>query len=115
MLGNKPGSQSALQFITKTFDGVEVSSLNRLVMFFHVKRGQQFLQTNSTGPKGPEKQPQTIIPPTPNFTVGTTLAGRYYSPVICQTQIQPCSRECTSTAPESSPKTKPKVNSGMQI
>ena len=45
-----------------------------------------------TGTKGlspnHEKQPQTIIPHPPNFTVGTMHWGRYHSPGICQTQIR---------------------------
>ena len=46
-----------------------------------------------TGTKGPrlnhEKQPQTIIPPPPNFTVGTMHLGRKRSPGIRQTHIHP--------------------------
>jgi hypothetical protein len=33
-----------------------------------------------------EKHPYTVMPPPPNFTVGTTHAGRYRSPSIRHTQ-----------------------------
>ena len=55
------------------------------------------------------KQPQSIIPPPPNFGVGTMHSGRQNSPGICQTQICPLDcqmvkslfREHISTALES--------------
>uniref|UniRef100_A0A667ZQH7 TSPO associated protein 1 n=1 Tax=Myripristis murdjan TaxID=586833 RepID=A0A667ZQH7_9TELE len=46
-----------------------------------------------TGTKGPspapEKQPHTIIPPPPNFTVGTMQSEMYRSPGNLQTQTRP--------------------------
>jgi hypothetical protein len=36
-----------------------------------------------------EKHPHTVMPPPPNFTVGTTHAGRYCSPGIHHTQTLP--------------------------
>jgi hypothetical protein len=36
-----------------------------------------------------EKHPHTVMPPPPNFTVGTTHAGRYRSPGIRHTQTLP--------------------------
>ena len=41
--GIRPGSQSALQFIPKVFDGVEVSALCRPVKFFHTDLNKPFL------------------------------------------------------------------------
>jgi len=37
----------------------------------------------------PEKQPHTIIPPPPNFTLGTMQSGKYRYPGNCQTQTHP--------------------------
>ena len=63
------------------------------------------LRFHFTGTKGPslnhEKQPQTIIPHPPNFTVGTMHWGRYHSPGICQTQI--CLSDCQMVKRDSSP------------
>ena len=46
-----------------------------------------------TGTKGPspapEKQPHTIIPPPPNFTLGTMQSDKYRSPGNHQTQTHP--------------------------
>ena len=51
------------------------------------------LRVPFTGTKGPsptpEKQPHTIIPPPPNFTLGTMQSGKYRSPGNRQTQIRP--------------------------
>ena len=62
-----------------------------------------------TGTKGPspapEKQPHTIIPPPPNFTLGTMQSDKYRSPGNRQTQTRPsdCQMEKRdSTGPESS-------------
>ena len=43
MLGVRPGSQSAFQFIQKVFDGVEVRALCRPVKFFHTDLNKPFL------------------------------------------------------------------------
>jgi hypothetical protein len=57
-----------------------------------------------TGTKGPspnhEKQPQTIIYPLSNFTVGTMHWGKYCSPGIRQTQIS--SSDCQMVKLDSS-------------
>ena len=50
--------------------------------------------------QNPEKQPQTIIPPPPNFTVGTVHPCRCCSPGICKTQIRPS--DCQTVKPDSS-------------
>ena len=46
-----------------------------------------------TGTKGPspapEKQPHTIIPPPPNFTLGTVQSDKYSSPGNRKTQTRP--------------------------
>ena len=69
-----------------------------------------------TGTKGPspapEKQPHTITPPPPNFTLGTMQSHKYRCPGNRQTQTRPSdarwrsaiahSREHASTALESS-------------
>ena len=47
-----------------------------------------FTGTKGPGP-APEKQPHTIIPPPPNFTLGTMQSDKYCSPVNCQTQTRP--------------------------
>ncbi|CAI9619175.1 unnamed protein product, partial [Staurois parvus] len=51
------------------------------------------LRVPFTGTKGPsptpEKQPHTIIPPPPNFTLGTMQSGKYHSPCNFQTQTRP--------------------------
>jgi hypothetical protein len=39
-----------------------------------------------------KKHPHTLMPPPPNFTVGTTYAGRYRSPGIRHTQTLPSNR-----------------------
>jgi hypothetical protein len=39
-----------------------------------------------------EKHPHTVMPPPPNFTVGTTNAGRYRSPGIRHIQTLPSDR-----------------------
>jgi len=51
------------------------------------------LRVPFTGTKGPsptpEKQPHTIIPPPPNFTLGTMQSGKCRSPGNRQTQTRP--------------------------
>ena len=42
-MGIRPGSQSAFQFISKVFDGVEVWALCRPVKFFHTDLDKPFL------------------------------------------------------------------------
>ena len=49
----------------------------------------------------PEKQPQTIIPPLPNFTVVTVHSSRQRSPGIHKTQISPSG--CQAVKCDSSP------------
>jgi hypothetical protein len=39
-----------------------------------------------------DKHPHTLMPPSPDFTVGTTHAGRYRSPGILHTQTLPTDR-----------------------
>jgi hypothetical protein len=39
-----------------------------------------------------EKHPHAVMPPPPNFTVGTTHAGRYHSPGIHHTKTLPLDR-----------------------
>ena len=87
--------QSVFQFIPKVFDGVEVRALCRPVKFFQTGLDKPILYWPQlclesswtslyavpfTGTKGPspnhEKQPQTIISPPPNFTVGSMHSGR---------------------------------------
>ena len=43
MLGVRPGSQSAFQFLPKVFDGVEVRALCRPGKFFHTEFDKAFL------------------------------------------------------------------------
>ena len=43
MLGDRSGLQSALQFIQKVFDGIEVRALRRPVTFFHTDLNKLFL------------------------------------------------------------------------
>jgi hypothetical protein len=66
---------------------VESTELSRMSLYAVA------LRFRFTGTKGPspnhEKQPQTMILPPPNFTVGTMHWGRYCSPGIRQTQICP--------------------------
>ncbi|CAI9610784.1 unnamed protein product, partial [Staurois parvus] len=46
--------------------------------------------TGTRGPSStPEKHPHTIIPPPPNFTLGTMQSGKYRSPGHRQTQTHP--------------------------
>ena len=69
---------------------MELSSISRYAEAFRVRL------TGTKGPSSiPEKQPYTIIPPAPNFTLGTMQFSRWRS-VICQ------SRERVSTVLESS-------------
>ena len=95
--------ESAFQFIPKVFNGVEARALCRPVKFYHTNLEKPFLYgprleigiTESSrmslyavalrfpfaGTKGPstnhEKQPQTIVLPSPpNVTVGTMHWGR---------------------------------------
>ena len=50
----------------------------------------EFLSLGTKGPSpGPEKQPHTIIPPPPNFTLGTMQSDKYRSPGNRQTQARP--------------------------
>ena len=57
-----------------------------------------------TGTKGPspapEKRPHTIIPPPPNFTLGTMQSVKYRSPGNRQTQT--CSSDCQMEKRDSS-------------
>ncbi|CAI9619348.1 unnamed protein product, partial [Staurois parvus] len=50
-----------------------------------------FTRTKGPSPT-PENQPQTIIPPLPNFTLGTMQSGKHRSPGNRQTQT--CLSDC---------------------
>ena len=82
MLGDEIWLAVSVPIHPKGVDGVEVRALCRPVKFFHTDLAKPFLALRFpfTGTKGPspnyEKQPQTIIPPPPNFTVGTMHSGR---------------------------------------
>ena len=69
-----------------------------------------------TGTKGSslnhEKQPQTIIPPPPNFTVCIMHSGRWRSPGIRQPQI--CPLDCQMVKRDSSLQTTHYHCSGVQ-
>lgn len=57
--------------------------------------------TGSKGPSPtPEKQPHTIIPPSPNFTLGTMQSEMYRSPGNLRTQTRPsdCQMEKRSSS-----------------
>jgi hypothetical protein len=43
MLSDRPGSQSAFQFIPKVLDGVKIRALCRLVKFFHTDLNKTFM------------------------------------------------------------------------
>ena len=63
---------------------VELSNISWYAEVFRVP----FTGTN--GPSlAPEKQPHTIIPPPPNFTLGTMQSDKYCSPGNLQTQTRP--------------------------
>ena len=47
-----------------------------------------FTETKGLSP-APEKQPHTIIPPPPDFTLGTLQSDKYHSPGNRQTQTRP--------------------------
>ena len=102
----RPGAQSAFQFIPKVFGGDEVRALCKPVMIFQtdldkpclygpcfVKVGStessrmslyavalRFPFTGTKEPKPWKKQPQTIIPLPPNFTVNTMVVFSWHLP-----------------------------------
>ena len=76
--------------IYDTYDG-KLSFIKNDYDIFHIST---LLFTGTKGPStNPEKQPQIIIPPPPNFTLGTVHSSRYCSPDIHLTQIHPSDNE----------------------
>ena len=62
---------------------VELSNISWYAESFIVP----FIRTKGPSP-APEKQPRTIIPPPPNFTLGTMQSDKYRSPGNRQTQTR---------------------------
>ena len=67
----------------------KVGSMELYNIFWYVEA----FRVSFTGTKGPspapEKQPHTIIPPPPNFILGTMQSDKYRSPGDSQTQTHP--------------------------